>query len=773
VGLWRRRRERQQGSDVTAMTVQQRQGLLRTTVLVAGITSVGTLLGFVRDLIIARYFGASGETDAFLVAWTIPETAVPLVMEGSMLLLLMPLFARELEEKGSLREFVGRSLVLITTILLLCTVTIVLTAPWLVEALAPGLAMPELATRSVRTTALTVVFLGLCGYMMAALRARHVFGITATVYTAYNIGIISAVVCLQGRLGVYSAALGVAVGSALMLLIQLPSYLRHIGPPALRLRPDRALLASLVAFVPLSLYALGRQAQVYIERFLGSSLDPGAISHLNYASKVGQVPMLLASMVAVVAFPSVARTAVAGRLEDLQLMIHRYARVIAVLILPAMAFLIVSASELVGVLFERGAFSPADTAATASILRIYALGLLGQTLVNIAVLPLFSIRHLRPTAWYPARAALVGLIVAAVVSLAALPFLGVQGLAAGNAAGISVLALLLLRGIDRYVGLLDVRAMTALVLRTLVAAGAAAACCFALIQFLAARTGALLALCLGALVMGVLYLAAGRLLRIGEIEELTGAARARWRRDRGGAVHPPPPVLMYHSIARMDRDLNRVCVSPERFEQQLDWLHRNGLRGVSMRELCQAREHGAASGLVGLTFDDGYRDFLTSALPTLERYGFTATLFIVAGLLGGENEWDDGPRLPLLAKDELREIRACGIEIGSHGLSHVRLAGLDHATLRREVQNSRELLSSLLGEPVDGFCYPYGSLDGPAVRAVQEAGYAYGCGVKVPPAAVSRFSLPRTHVGERDGFLRLTVKRHLYRPYAQTVGRHR
>jgi putative peptidoglycan lipid II flippase len=756
------------------MTVQQRQGLLRTTVLVAGITSVGMSLGFVRDLIIARYFGASGETDAFLIAWMIPETAVPLVMEGLMLLLLMPLFARELEEKGSLREFVGRSLALITTILLLCTVTIVITAPRLVDAVAPGLAMPELATRSVRTTAITVVFLGLCGYMMAALRTRHVFGITATVSTAYNVGIIGTILFLQGRLGIYSAALGLAVGSALMLLIQLPSYLRHIGPPVLRLRPDRVLLANLVAFVPLSLYTLERQAQVYIERFLGSSLEPGAISHLNYAAKVGQVPMLLTSMVAVVAFPGVARTAVAGRLEDLRHMIHRYARVIAVLILPAMAFLIVAASELVGVLFERGAFSPADTAATASILRIYALGLLGQTLVNIAVLPLFSIRHLRPTAWYPARAALVGLIATTVVSLAALPFLGVQGLAAGNAAGISVLALLLLHGTYRYVGLVDVRAMASLVLRALVAAGATAACCFALIQFLAARTAPILALSVGALVMGALYLAAGRLLRISEIQELLGSARQRWRRDHGDAVYPSSPVLMYHSIAQIDRDLNRVCVSPERFAQQLDWLHRNGLRGVSIRELYQAKERGAASRLVGLTFDDGYRDFLTSALPILERYGFTATLFIVAGLLGGENDWDkEGPRLPLLDKDELREVMARGIEIGSHGLSHVRLAGMDHATLTREVQDSRELLSVLLGEAVDGFCYPYGSLDGPAVRAVQEAGYAYGCGVKVPSAAVSRFSLPRTHVGERDGVLRLTVKRHLYRPYAQTIGRHR
>jgi peptidoglycan/xylan/chitin deacetylase (PgdA/CDA1 family) len=359
------------------------------------------------------------------------------------------------------------------------------------------------------------------------------------------------------------------------------------------------------------------------------------------------------------------------------------------------------------------------------------------------------------------------------VSLAALPFLGVQGLAAGNAAGISVLALLLLRGIDKYVGLLDVGAMRAVVLRALLAAGVAGACCFALLQFLAARTAALLALSAGALVMGVLYLAAGRLLRISEIEELIGSARERWRRARGDALRPPPPVLMYHSIARMDQDLNQVCVSPERFAQQLDWLHRNDLRGVSIRELCQARERGAASRLVGLTFDDGYQDFLTSALPILERYGFTATLFIVAGLLGGENEWDDGQRLPLLDTDDLREVRARGIEIGSHGLSHVRLAGLDHATLRREVQDSRELLSGLLGEPVGGFCYPYGSLDGPAIRAVQEAGYDYGCGVKVPSAAVSRFSLPRTHVGERDGYLRLTVKRHLYRPYAQTVGRHR
>jgi peptidoglycan/xylan/chitin deacetylase (PgdA/CDA1 family) len=234
-----------------------------------------------------------------------------------------------------------------------------------------------------------------------------------------------------------------------------------------------------------------------------------------------------------------------------------------------------------------------------------------------------------------------------------------------------------------------------------------------------------------------------------------------------------PLVLMYHSIAAVDDDPNQVCVPPDRFTQQLEWMHRRGLRGVAVRELWQATRRSSAAGLVGLTFDDGYQDFLTTALPILERYGFTATLFVVAGLIGGENSWDGGPRWPLLGKEELNEVKARGMEIGSHGMSHARLAGLDRTTLRRELEDSRELLSELLGEAVDGFCYPYGSLDDSTIRAVRETGYAYACGVKVPLSMVSQFSLPRMHVGRRDGQLRLAVKRHLYKPYVYTVGRYR
>src|SRR4051794_14236825 len=99
-----------------------------------------------------------------------------------------------------------------------------------------------------------------------------------------------------------------------------------------------------------------------------------------------------------------------------------------------------------------------------------------------------------------------------------------------------------------------------------------------------------------------------------------------------------PLLLMYHSVEPYTADPYRVTVSPERFDRQLRWLRRNRLRGASMGEVLRARRRDR---LVGLTFDDGYRDFLTHALPVLDRYGFTATVFVIAGALGGHNHWDE------------------------------------------------------------------------------------------------------------------------------------
>ena len=191
------------------------------------------------------------------------------------------------------------------------------------------------------------------------------------------------------------------------------------------------------------------------------------------------------------------------------------------------------------------------------------------------------------------------------------------------------------------------------------------------------------------------------------------------------------------------------------------YLKRHNLRGVSMRELYLARNAGEATGLVGVTFDDGYEDFLDVAVPTLEKLGFSATVFVVAGMLGAENTWEHSggrrPQLRLLGADGVREVSERGMEIGSHSITHPRLTGLDSETLLREVGDSLPMLSEVVNAPVEGFSYPYGAIDGPAVRAARKAGYVYAVATK---KQVERglHDWPRTYVGEKDSPLRLGVK---------------
>jgi peptidoglycan/xylan/chitin deacetylase (PgdA/CDA1 family) len=237
------------------------------------------------------------------------------------------------------------------------------------------------------------------------------------------------------------------------------------------------------------------------------------------------------------------------------------------------------------------------------------------------------------------------------------------------------------------------------------------------------------------------------------------------------ASTPLPWVLMYHSIERYHADPYRVTVRPAQLDRQLDWLRRRGLRGVSMAELLWARRHGVGSHLVGLTFDDGYTDFVTEAMPALARYGFTATVFVIAAELGGENFWDrPGPRKTLMGADDIRWAADAGMEIGSHSLNHVRLPGVHGQALVDEVRRSRRLLGEVTGRDVLGFCYPYGGVGVREILAVREAGYDYACAVESSPLA-GRYALPRTYVGDRDTAPRLFVKRARYRLAAGRAAR--
>ncbi|WP_084699737.1 murein biosynthesis integral membrane protein MurJ [Streptacidiphilus anmyonensis] len=486
-------------------------------------SAAGSVLGLVRDLLLARFYGAGSATDAFLVSWTVPETAAPLLIEDGMAFLTVPAFsaalaargqaraqeegaeaAEDAEEAGAggpdpVRALVAATLPPLALVLTLLSALVALGAPVVVRVLAPGLADPGLAVVCTRLAAVTVLPFGLVGYLGAGLRSHHRFTLPGAVYIAYNAGILTVMLLLHARLGVRAAAGGVALGSVLMVAVLLPSFARHVSRVTVRRTRGTARgtargpgagtpepVINPMAVLPVVLFTLTRQAQIFVERFIGSSLPPGTISELNYAEKVAQNVMIIGILVCTVTFPLIARALAEGDVQGARRRVEKDLGVVGAVVLAGTVVVFACAPQLVAVLFERGAFTAADTAATAELMRVYCLGLLAQGLVGALIRPYLAARpavgfggagRTRPldrTDWLPIRAMGAGLLVTVAVAAGLTPHVGAAGLAAGNATGISVTAVLLLRAL-RVRGIpVRVRAVLGGQLRLLVAAAGAA-----------------------------------------------------------------------------------------------------------------------------------------------------------------------------------------------------------------------------------------------------------------------------------------------------------
>ena len=238
----------------------------------------------------------------------------------------------------------------------------------------------------------------------------------------------------------------------------------------------------------------------------------------------------------------------------------------------------------------------------------------------------------------------------------------------------------------------------------------------------------------------------------------------------GGRMPHLPLILMYHSVGVRPYDPNDLAVTPERFEEQMATLGRHGLRGVSVTELLAARAAGSARGLIGLTFDDGYTDAVENALPILQNFGFSATSYVLAGRIDGANEWDEGTPWPLLDEAGIRRWADAGFEVGSHGTMHMALAGADPEVLRTEVADSRKRLSDLVGKPVTGYCYAYGSMDAAARSAVAEAGYDHACAI-ISRLSLGPHALPRIYVGQAHTSKHIRKMLYTYRLHRRISGR--
>lgn len=439
-------------TDPPAVT---RSFLAKATLITASLSVVGAMLGLVRDQTLARLFGAGSEMDAFLIAWTVPEFAATLLVEDGLAFVLIPAFSAALARgaRGTpgnpVHSLVASTLPRLCLGFVAVSGLIIGGAPYLVEILAPGLPDSRLAADCTRLTATCVLSFGLAGYCSAVLRAHRRFLPPATIYVAYNTGIIATMLLLGGRWGVRTAAAGVAVGGFLMAAVQLPFVWRQLrnhtsaadGGVKAQAEPPPV---NIILITTVLLFALCRQSQVLIERFLASTLPSGAVSGLNYAQKVAQIPMTLSLMLCTVTFPVVARALADGDLKRARARTERDLALASCLVLLGAAVVISCAPQIIELLFQRGAFTGQDTAATADILRVYATGLLGQTLVGVLIRSYFSTGQ--PT-WYPVGAMAAGIVATSLIGAGTAGSWGVSGIAAANAAGITLTAALLLVGL--------------------------------------------------------------------------------------------------------------------------------------------------------------------------------------------------------------------------------------------------------------------------------------------------------------------------------------
>ncbi len=233
-------------------------------------------------------------------------------------------------------------------------------------------------------------------------------------------------------------------------------------------------------------------------------------------------------------------------------------------------------------------------------------------------------------------------------------------------------------------------------------------------------------------------------------------------------------ILMYHQVgpfrhltAPMKAHRSTYC-RVDRFADQMAWLHRFDYRVLSMDEVlaCVRGERPVPARAVALTFDDGYESFHEHAWPILQRYGFPAMVYLVAGMLGESSSWfarDGRDTPPLMSAARIRQLRREGCDFGAHSMTHVRLAEQSAARMRAEVGDSKARLEDVLGERVQHFCYPYGSHDARTVDAVSAAGYACAatCVRATATPADDPLTLPRKAVSHGDSLLGVLWKLHM------------
>jgi putative peptidoglycan lipid II flippase len=504
------------------------------------------VLGLVRDQVLAYLFGAGGQMDAYNVAFRIPNLVRDLFAEGAMSAAFVPAFTRRLatgtrNQAWDLGNLVITALVLVTGALVV--LGIAFASPITTAFAGSYAAIPgklELTTQLTKVMFPFLVLVAVAAAFMGMLNALHRFFVPALSPALFNVG---SIVCTVGLVPVMpvlglprimAPAIGVLVGGIGQVAAQWPQ-LRGEG---FRFRPridfsDPGLREVLILMGPGVIGLAAVQINVFVNTVLATGAGDGAASWLNYAFRLMYMPIgLFGVSIATAALPSLSQQAARNNHDEMRRTISHGLRLMLMLNVPATVGLVALATPIVGLIFEHGRFTPADTAATASALAFYAPGLIGYSAVKIAVPSFYALRESRT----PVMVSVATVLVNVVLNVTLVRVMGFKGLALGTAAAAMFNAVTLLAMLSRRLDGLDGARIAATATRIAVAAaimGLAAWGTDRLIAWwLPSRAIAVMAIRVGASIALALVVldAAARLLAIEEFLTTRRSALDRLKR---------------------------------------------------------------------------------------------------------------------------------------------------------------------------------------------------------------------------------------------------
>lgn len=457
--------------------------VIRAVGTISFATLISRILGFARDMVVARAFGAVGVTDAFFVAFRIPNLLRRLLGEGALSTAFIPVFA-EYRAKASSREF-ARMLRAISgaMVAVLAAVTLagILLAPWIVKVTAPGFwSEPAKALLTVGLTRLMfpyLFFVGLAALATGVLNSLRHFLTPALSPVVFNLSLIAATLWLAPSLPepITALAWGVLLGGVGQLCLQLPALVRRGISLRLAVEPDHPAIGRISRLLAPTIFGLAvTQLNVFVNTLIASFLREGSISYLYYADRVMEFPFGIFSIaIATAVLPTMADQAVRQQVAELKATLAFALRLVVFISIPASLGLLILADPIVRVLFERGQFGPASTAATAWALGFYALGLTTFSAVKVVAPAFYALRDTRTPVWIGIGAMAVNVG----ASLLLMGPLAHGGLALATTLASAVNTAGLLFWLRRRIGRLGLRAILESLGRTALAALAMAFVC--------------------------------------------------------------------------------------------------------------------------------------------------------------------------------------------------------------------------------------------------------------------------------------------------------